>query len=293
MDRKTIARQSMMAALRMRQAAGLPLEEAICVYDLAEGLGIEVRFVDIPSLEGMYCPELGPTILLSALRPSGRRAFTCAHELAHHDNRDGSRVHQFAAVTSGAQKDPKEFAADCFAGALLMPNMAVHRAFNLRNWNIQECTPEQVFTVANYFGVGYSTLIHHMRGALRIQTDSHAKDLLRLRPNQAQARALGWQSQDTVWIVDNHWEGRPVDAEVGDLILVRGESQFQGGCLLPSNDSVQGTLFRAHQPGTGRLFSHDDWSAFVRVSRKSFVGRSIFRHMEEGDNEQPEDHRRF
>ena len=27
--------------------------------------------------------------------------------------------------------DPKEFAADCFAGALLMPKMAIERAFSL------------------------------------------------------------------------------------------------------------------------------------------------------------------
>ena len=281
----------MMAALRMRQAAGLRLEEAICVYDLAERLGIEVRFIDIASLEGMYCPELGPTILLSALRPSGRRAFTCAHELGHHNNQDGSRVHQLTAVNRGTQVDPKEFAADCFAGALLMPHMAVQRAFNLRSWNIKECTPGQAFTVASYFGVGYSTLIHHMRGALRILTDSRAKALLKLRPHQAQADALGWRSQDTVWIVDDHWKGRPVDAEVGDLILVHGEPQFEGDCLVDTYHDVRGTLFRAYQPGTGRLCSQHDWSAFVRVSRKTFVGRSIFRHLAEVDNEQSQDHR--
>ena len=163
-----------------------------------------------------------------------------------------------------------------------MPNMAVHRAFNIRGWNAKECTPEQVFIVANYFGVGYSTLIYHMHSALRILAEPHARDLLRLRPNQAQARALGWHSKDTVWIVDNHWSGRPIDVEVGDLILVRCKSRFQGECLLPSDDVTRGTLLRAHQPGTGRLFSDHDWSAFVRVSRKSFVGRSLFRHLQEG-----------
>ena len=78
----------------MRRRAGFSLNEAICVYDLADQLGIEVRFADIPSMEGMYCRESGPTIILSSLRPSGRQAFTCAHELGHHSNGDGTGIDQ-------------------------------------------------------------------------------------------------------------------------------------------------------------------------------------------------------
>ena len=33
--------------------------------------------------------------------------------------------------------DPKEFTADCFAGALLMPKMAVSRAFAVRGWSME------------------------------------------------------------------------------------------------------------------------------------------------------------
>ena len=76
----------MAEALRVRTRAGLGLEEAVCVYDLAEHLGIEVRFTDIPSMEGMYYLASEPSIILSSLRPPGRRVFTCAHELGHHSN---------------------------------------------------------------------------------------------------------------------------------------------------------------------------------------------------------------
>ena len=150
MDRKTVARQSMAAALRMRRSAGFPLEEAICVYGLAERLGIEVRFADIPSMEGMYYRASEPAIILSSLRPAGRRAFTCAHELGHHSNGDGTSVDQLVGKPHRSGFDAKEFAADCFAGALLMPKMAIQRAFALREWDIQECTPAQVYTVSNY-----------------------------------------------------------------------------------------------------------------------------------------------
>ena len=271
----------MAAALRMRRRAGSPLDEAICVYDLAEQLGIEVRFADIPSMEGMYCPELGPAIVLSSLRPSGRRAFTCAHELGHHNNGDGTRIDQLVEKSNQSKLDTKEFAADCFAGALLMPKMAVQRAFALRGWDIQECTPGQAYTVSNYFGVGYSTLIHHMRSGLRLLPNAYADALLKVSPRQAQSQALGWQSQDTIWIVDSHWKGRPIDVEAGDLVFVRGQPTFEGDCLAEFQDTRQGRLFRAHQPGIGRFCGGSDWSAFVRVSRTAFVGRSIFRHLEE------------
>ena len=279
----------MAAALRMRRSAGFSLEDAICVYDLAEHLGIEVRFADIPSMEGMYCQELGPAIVLSSLRPSGRRAFTCAHELGHHSNGDGTRIDQLLEKSNQSKLDPEEFAADCFAGALLMPKMAVQRAFMLRGWDIQECTPGQVYTVSNYFGVGYATLIHHMRSGLRLLPDAHAAALLRVSPRQAQAQALGWQSRDTIWIVDSHWNGRPIDVEAGDFVFVLGQPAFEGNCLVALRDGKQGRLLRADQPGIGRFCEGSGWSAFVRVSRDAFVGRSIFRHWEEVDNEGSDD----
>ena len=279
----------MAAALRMRGSTGFALDEAICVYDLAERLGIEVRFADIPSMEGMYYRASEPAIILSSLRPSGRRAFTCAHELGHHSNGDGTSVDQLVGKPHRSDFDAKEFAADCFAGALLMPKMAVQRAFTLRGWDIQECTSGQVYIVSSYFGVGYSTLVHHMRGALQLLPDAHAAALLKVSARKAQAQALGWESQDTVWIVDPHWTGRAVDVEAGDLVLVQGQPAFEGRCMAQVQNMKDGQLFRACRPGIGKFCDDKGWSAFVRVSRRAFVGRSIFRHLEEGDEEGTDD----
>ena len=271
----------------MRNAAGLPLDEAICVYDLAERLGIEVRFVDIPSMEGMYCRELGPAIIVSALRPAGRRAYNCAHELGHHSNGDGTQLDQIIENSPGNRLDPKEFAADCFAGALLMPKMAVQRAFVLREWSIRECSPGQVYAVANNFGVGYSTLVYHMRSSLRLLAHDHATMLLKVSFRRARAEAVGWESPSEAWIVDSNWKGRSIDVEVGDLILVRGRPILEGVSISPVQDNRDGVVFRALKPGISRFSEGSDWAAFVRVSRRGFVGRSIFRHMEEVEDEGP------
>ena len=289
MDRRAIARKAAAEALRARQRAGYGLELPICIYDLAQSLGIEVRFLDVPSLEGMYYSAPAPHIILSSLRPPGRRAFTCAHELGHHVRGDGTHIDELVQQWERARFEPSEFAADCFAGIILMPRMAVQRTFALREWDIQRCTPGQVYTVSNYFGVGYSTLINHMRSGLLLLPGTHAAALLRVTPRQAQAQALGWESQETVWIVDPQWAGRAIDVEVGDLVFVQGQPTFEGSCLAQVQDMRDGRLFRARQPGIGKFCDGESWSAFVRVSRHAFVGRSIFRHLEQGDDEGPDD----
>ena len=283
--RRAIARQAMVAALRTRLSAGYGLEHAVCVYDLAEKLGLEVRFLDLPSMEGMYLSASNPTVIVSSLRPPGRRAFTCAHELGHHNRSDGIEIDELVEQWDIPRFNTKEFAADCFAGALLMPKMAVSGAFAIRGWSMEDCTPDQAFMVAGYFGVGYTTLIHHMRSALQVLPDTRAQALLKVSPRKAQALLLGWQTPQTVVVVDGHWTGRAVDVEVGDLIFVPGGAQSEGTCFEPSSDLEHRRLFVAGRPGIGRLEAGDTWSAFVRVSRRDYVGRALYRHWEEAGDE--------
>ena len=284
-DRRAVARQAMAAALRARRSAGYGLDHAVCVYDLAEKLGVEVRFLDLPSMEGMYSSASSPVIIVSSLRPRGRRAFTCAHELGHHNRSDGVEIDELVEQWDKPRFDPKEFSADCFAGALLMPKVAVSKAFAIRGWRLEECTPGQASMVAGYFGVGYTTLIHHLRSALQVLPDAQARALLKVSPRKAQSLLLGSQTPHTVVVVDAHWTGRAVDVEVGDLISVPGRAQSEGACIEPSPGGEHGRLFRAVRPGIGRLESTTAWSAFVRVSRRDYVGRAQYRHWEEAGAE--------
>ena len=284
-NRRVIAREAVAAALRTRRSVGYGLDHAVCVYDLAQNLGIEVRFLDLPSMEGMYLSASSPTIIVSSLRPPGRRAFTCAHELGHHNRSDGVEIDELVGQWDKPRFHPKEFMADCFAGALLMPKLAVSKAFALRGWSMEACTPEQAFMVAGYFGVGYATLVHHLRSALQVLPDMQARALLRVGPRKAQSLLLGWQAAHTVVVLDTHWSGRAVDVELGDLILVLGGAQSEGVCIEPFSDIEKGSLFMATTPGVGRLEAGDSWSTFVRVSRREYVGRALHRHWEEAGDE--------
>ena len=275
----------MAAALRTRLSLGYGLDHAVCVYDLAEKLGVEVRFLDLPSMEGMYSSASIPSIIVSSLRPAGRRTFTCAHELGHHNRNDGLEIDELVEQWDKPTFDSKEFAADCFAGTLLMPKMAVSKAFAVRGWTLGECTPEQIFVIAGYFGVGYATLVHHLRSALQILPTARAQTLLNVSPREAQSRLLGRQSPDTILVVDNYWTGRAIDLEVGGFVLVEGEAESDGSCIEPCDDVGQGRLFQAARPGIGRLVTGTAWSAFVRVSRSDYVGRALYRHWEEAAND--------
>ena len=275
----------MVAALRTRRAVGYGLDHAVCVYDLAEKLGVEVRFLDLPSMEGMYLSVSSPTIIISSLRPPGRRAFTCAHELGHHKRGDGVEIDELFEKWDKPHFDPKEFMADCFAGALLMPKMAVSKAFSVRGWRMEECTPAQASLVAGYFGAGYTTLIHHLRSALQVLPDTRAQALLKVSPREAQSMSLGFLTPHNVVEVDAYWTGRAVDVEVGDFIFVRCGAQSEGACIEPASDDEHGRLFRATRPGIGRLETGTAWSVFVRVSRRDYVGRSLYRHWEEAEDE--------
>lgn len=284
MDRKTIARKATAEALRIRLRAGCSIDTPICVYDVAERLGIEVRFFDLPSLEGVYYSSPNPHIILSSLRPPGRRAFTCAHELGHYSRGDSTCLDEVVEQYTAPRFDPKEFYADCFGGALLMPKTAVERAFALRQWAISECTPDQVYAVCNYFGVGYATLVQHLTWGLLLLPPSRSQQLLKVAPRRAQALAVGWETSNTVWIVDRHWVGKPIDVECDDLLFLHERVRSEGKCIEPIDGNSDGRLLRAREPGIGRLEDDSGWSAFIRVSRRAFVGRNIHRHIEEADD---------
>ncbi len=285
MNIRSIARQAVAEALRLRLSLGYGLHNAICVYDLAERLGIEVRFLELPSMEGMYYGSCDPHIVISSLRPPGRRAYTCAHEIGHHVRGDGTHVDELVEQRQSSAFNPSEFAADCFASALLMPKTAIERAFALRGWAINRCTPSQIYAVSNYFGVGYQTLIRHLRSGLSLLSASQADQLLRTTPRQAQALGADLQVPERVWLVDRNWQGRPIDVEQGDLILLKGETRVEGRCTEYVQLPATGTMLRARRPGIGRLEDNSGWAAFIRVSRRAFVGRSLYRHLEEAEDE--------
>lgn len=281
-----LARRAYATAIQERKRAGVGIATAICVFDLIHQAGIEVRFQNISSMEGLYYNDGKPLILISSCRPRGRVAFNCAHEYGHHVFGHGYRVDEVIDSTSKKQWEPDEFLADCFAGFFLMPKIAVSRAFAIRGWNASECTHEQAFIVSGYMGVGYKSLLTHMHYSLKLISYDHFNQLNSFSPKVLKNSLTGLNHTDELVILDKHWGAKPVDICIGDLLIVPRESLTEDACMEFVGECPNGKIYRASKQGIDRVQSNsEDWASYIRVSRRHFEGLVQYRHFTEVDHE--------
>ena len=249
-------------------------------------MGIEVRFAPLPSAEGIYSPGK-PVIVVSSLRPQGRQSFTCAHELGHHIYGHGEQFDELVEERGNNRPyDPKEFEANCFASELLMPKTTVLRGLVARGWNAKNLTPEQCYRIASWLGVGYVTLIRHLHLGMNFLTPQRAVELEKIKLPQIRESILGEKTKEHLVLVDECWNGRPIDARVDDLILLPSSVEIEGNNTTLVRKFPAGCLVKATSPGIGRAtLPHNTWAQYLRVSRKEFKGLAMFRHLEEVEDE--------
>ena len=287
-SRRDLVRSAINRALRVRQAADILLWDAVCPYDLAEQRGVEVRFQALASFDGMRAGGSdGSTIVVSSLRPPGRKAFTCAHELAHEVFDHGVQFDELVGCREAPrQSEPEEVIADAFAGFLLMPKSAVENGLAVRGWHLASCGPREIYSLASWLGVGYTTLIWHLQGGLRTLDANRADELRKVRLPRIRREILGDDCHGELVIVDSNWRGRPVDLQVDDIALMPAGGRAEGTCIAAAPDATGRVLVRGVTPGVGRLILEESgWSGFVRVSRRDYVGRNKYRHLEEAQDD--------
>jgi Zn-dependent peptidase ImmA (M78 family) len=283
-ESRSIFRKALKGAIDVRKRAAVSIDQPICVYDLVEGLQVEVKFLAANSLEGMYSKN-SETIILSAMRPSGRRAYTCAHELGHWYYRHGDCIDEACSLENFSSQSPNERLADAFAGFLLMPSWAIKEAFSKRGYSFATCTPKQIFALAGQFNVGYSSLVNHMHSGLQLLPGSRVPDLLKIQPKEIRKEVLGKPFSGHLIIADNHWASVPIDLQIGDAAIIPTDCSVEGRSVEKVGKLKDGIVIASKNPGISRLEDKaSGWASFVRVSRKDFTGRSIYRHLEEVDD---------
>lgn len=287
--RRDLALVALRRALSLRGEMGIEPQAPAPVFDVIDRIGIKLSFMPIPSLEGVYQGPPNPVILVSSDRPPGRQAYTGAHELGHHVYGHGVAVgvaSDDAGQEPPASADPEKYLADRFAGFFLMPKMAVKHGFRVRGWEPTECTPRQVYTVAGWLGVGYTALVHHMRGSLGMLTYPQSVRLLKASPKDIRASILGREVRENLLVVGEKWTNRAVDVQVGDLILLPSGTYHEAKNLRVVEEAERTVLLSATAPGVGRVYRPESgWAAFVRVSRRNYVGLGPYRHLEDPDYE--------
>jgi hypothetical protein len=282
-NRKLIATEAIAKALRARKRIGALPYESVSALDAAEKLGLEVRLMDLPSMEGMYVAGSDPKIILSSLRPQGRRSFTCAHEIGHHEFGHGEQFDELVGEKSKARKtDPNEFAADCFAGFFLMPKTAVENGMRKRGFDYSTLTASEAYAMACWLGVGYSSFLSHLHFGLNVIARSTFEALSREQPRDIRQQLIGTPVASELHLVDTHWIGRAVDCQVGDYLLLPKSIQVERSELFSFHDHPNGTLLQANASGIARAFANsDEWAAFVRISPTGYTGRGCYRFEEE------------
>lgn len=273
----------MRGAFEMRRDASLSKTEPLCVFDVAGTVGVEVKFFSGDSFDGMYARG-SQTVLVPSLRPPGRQAFTCAHELGHWYFEHGTRIEELKFLDLNYNIQPEERLANLFAAYLLMPPWAVKEAFRNRGYEPATCSPLQAYVVAGQLGVGYSTLIEQLRSSLRLITVEQAAKLRKTTPKQIREAILGKLRARHLVIADRAWTKVPIDLQVGDMAILPHDATIEGKSADVIGPCESGLIVAGSRPGIARAESSDGlWAVFVRVSRQNFEGRSIYRHMEDPD----------
>jgi len=274
-------------ALRVRKKAKIPVTHPLCVYSVADAVGVDVRFVGGNSFGGMYVRDFG-RILIPSRRPPGRQAFTCAHELGHWHFDHGTRVEQIDLLDKGGDDDPEERLANVFATYLLIPKWAVEDALRRRSLSPSRASALEFYGVANQLGVGYETLLKHLHYGLGLLSSQRLTELLKDTPKAIRETILGANPPGHLILADPHWHAVAVDLAVGDAVRLPDDAAWTGPVLRHAGPCVGGQRADAVRPGIVQVVSPSTgWGVFVRVARADYTGRSKYRFLEDPDVDEP------
>lgn len=250
----------------------------ICSYALAEAMGFDVRFVNIPSFEGMYITNQN-LILISAERPEGRKRFTCAHEVGHHVLKHGTVIDEILECGSDKQE---EIEADFFASILLMPSSAIRRTLIQYGKTAQSLAHEDVYILSKYFGASYQAFLTHIYSNLKLISYQNYRHLKNGKLPEIRKSICGQDKNNQVFYIGNWWVEKAIDMEVGDYLLSDTALEVDGTEIIEQIYSENRFLYMAITPGISRVYNQA-WSSFVKVSRKNFTGLYQFKYEEEVD----------
>ncbi len=281
----SLRRQAALKALQVRNQLPAGLGDAISPYDIARKVAkVIVRFYELP-LEGIF-HATSPRIILSSLRPRVRQNFTCAHELGHFFLGHGFQVEELIELRDVASYDiPEELSADAFAAELLMPKTTINSGFVSRGYNLQSCNPWEFYIVSQWLGVGYETLLKHLRYFVGAINDDQFTELKRKKRQNIRAEILGDPCKTELFVVDENWRGRSIDIAIGDYLLSEQPLEFScNGFLEPRHKPKAAFRFCYEAVRRGELsitsinsISHQHT---VRVSPQGYIGLEKYRYFE-------------
>jgi Zn-dependent peptidase ImmA (M78 family) len=267
-------------ALEYRVRNGLALDAPCDIYELIVRQGVDLHFMDVKSLEGFYLSDgTSGQINVCAYRPAGLQRFTAAHELGHHVFGHGSSFDpeldykdRFLSIAL------EERLADLFARFLMMPRPAVYKGFKNIGASLSQLSARDVYRVAAWLGVGYTTLLHQMRWSLQLLDEAQFESLIAVKPQtikQELTPCVEKYGRRELWAADKSWDGSRIHAEVGDIVT--GLSETSAGIVA----SLEEGVFETSAIGHAQFSLSAGGKITLSVSRKEFVGFYEYRYLPE------------
>jgi hypothetical protein len=268
-----LVRSAAKSALQFRAKKRLGWDTPCDIYKVIADEGIDLQFVDVPSLEGMFLQEPEVTrVCVCSHRPWGRQRFTAAHELGHCIMGHGTQVDMLVESRNLTTLSDEEVLVDGFARYLLMPPRAVDRAFG----TARDYSPTSVYKASCWLGVGFSTLVEQMFWSLQLISKDQHDDLLKC-PRQQLTRAIisDPSFKGDAWVLDDSWADRTMHVQIGDVLL---GASTGGGCVLSTSASG---LARVIAVGTESVLLPSGLHAIVCASRRNYIGHFEYRYLAE------------
>jgi hypothetical protein len=166
-----------------------------------------------------------------------------------------------------------------------MPPFAVPAALKARQWDADHLTPEQVYRLANFFGVSYGALLNHMYFALRTIKQDVFNRLDDIPAKATRARICPNVVVPHLVVVDRFWQDRPVDLDAGDAVLLPRSINFSEELLeRVACPEANGIVCIARQSGVGLLTNPLESSSIpLRICPTEFNGFAKYRFPEKNN----------
>jgi hypothetical protein len=208
------------------------------------------------------------------------------HELGHHEFGHGMRLEEIKSGILNNANDPNELIADIFAANLLMSKTSILYALKARGLDPDKIEPMHLFRLSSFFGVGYTTIIDHMTLTLGILNQQQQGFLKKTSPKDLKAQ-FGGTPQSEVIIADSFWQGRAVDMEVGDLLVLHHGTVVEDNPRMIKKDFVDGqSIYIAVSRGYARAFHENSgWAANIRIAPKQYVGLAQYRFLDDPEED--------
>lgn len=137
-----------------------PVKDVVSLVDLDLGIRVYLRPID-SHISGLFAYDdaVGACMLLNASHPTGRRAYTVAHELGHFTS---TRREPGVLRSDRSPRSREERYADYFARSFLTPARAVKQRFAELTAGHSHLTRRHVILLAHSFGVSREAMVRRL-----------------------------------------------------------------------------------------------------------------------------------